>query len=177
MRTAANKPNTPPRRIGRRPIRAGQSGAALIVGLVLLMVLTILAISSMRSASLELLMAGNTQLRANAFQLAESGIQALLAQIESGAIRLQAVPGWEQALGPTPMALGSLQGQYDARVRYMGSGPPWDGSSADLFEFLHFQVQADGMTTTGGVVTERSGKARHMQGIYRKTARSQPLEN
>ncbi|RMF96488.1 MAG: hypothetical protein D6727_08100 [Gammaproteobacteria bacterium] len=157
----------------RRP----QGGAALIVGLVLLMVLTILAIASMRTASLELLMAGNTQLRANAFQLAESGIEALLAQVESGAIHLQPVDGWEQSLGPTPVALGGLQGQYEARVRYMGSGPPWDGSSSDLFEFLHFQIQADGVTTSGGVVTERSGRARHVQGIYRKTARTPAAED
>ncbi|NND37810.1 MAG: pilus assembly protein PilX, partial [Gammaproteobacteria bacterium] len=38
-----------------------QRGAALIVGLVLMMVLTILAISTMRTSTLELSMAGNTQ--------------------------------------------------------------------------------------------------------------------
>jgi hypothetical protein len=48
-----------------------QNGAALVVGLLLLMVLTLLAISGMNTASLELVMAGNTQYQQNAFQAAE----------------------------------------------------------------------------------------------------------
>ena len=43
------------------PPHRHQSGAALIVSLILLMVLTVLAVSTMRTASLELLMAGNAQ--------------------------------------------------------------------------------------------------------------------
>ena len=55
-----------------------QSGAALIVSLILLMVLTVLAVSTMRTASLELLMAGNAQFRENAFRLAQNGIDAVV---------------------------------------------------------------------------------------------------
>jgi type IV pilus assembly protein PilX len=51
-----------------------QRGAALVVGLVLLLVLTLLAVSTMRTASLELLMAGNAQFRENAFRLAEASL-------------------------------------------------------------------------------------------------------
>lgn len=49
-----------------------QSGAALVVSLVMLMVLTLLAISTMSTASLEVTMAGNEQYQQNAFQLAET---------------------------------------------------------------------------------------------------------
>ena len=56
-------------------IRASQRGAALVIGLLLLVVLTILAVSSMNSASLEFIMAGNEQYRANAFSAAEAGIE------------------------------------------------------------------------------------------------------
>jgi type IV pilus assembly protein PilX len=52
-----------------------ESGAALVVGLILLLVLTILAISGMTTASLELQMAGNEQYQERAFQSAESGIE------------------------------------------------------------------------------------------------------
>ena len=38
-----------------------QDGAALVVGLILLLVLTLLAVSGMTTASLELQMAGNEQ--------------------------------------------------------------------------------------------------------------------
>jgi len=43
--------------------RTHQGGAALIVGLVLMMVLTVLAVSTMRTATLELAMSGNAQFR------------------------------------------------------------------------------------------------------------------
>lgn len=58
-----------PRHASRR-----QQGAALVIGLVLLMVLTLLAVSGMNSASLEFIMAGNEQYRSNAFQAAEVGV-------------------------------------------------------------------------------------------------------
>ena len=52
------------------PVR--QKGAALIVGLVLLLVLTVLGVSGINMASLELQMTGNTQAAQVAFQAAES---------------------------------------------------------------------------------------------------------
>jgi type IV pilus assembly protein PilX len=57
-----------------------QSGAALVVGLLLLLVLTILAISGMVTASLELQMAGNQQYQERAFQAAEAGIEQAIAR-------------------------------------------------------------------------------------------------
>lgn len=55
--------------------RRAQSGAALVVGLLLLLVLTLLAISGMTTASLELQMAGNDQYQERAFQMADAGIE------------------------------------------------------------------------------------------------------
>ena len=52
-----------------------QRGAALVVGMILLLVLTVLAISGMNTATLELQMAGNAQYGQNAFQSAENGIE------------------------------------------------------------------------------------------------------
>ncbi|MGB7738000.1 MAG: PilX N-terminal domain-containing pilus assembly protein [Steroidobacteraceae bacterium] len=57
----------------------GQRGAALVVGLILLLVLTLLAISGMTTASLELLMAGNEQYQERAFQAADAGVEQALA--------------------------------------------------------------------------------------------------
>ncbi len=51
-----------------------QVGAALIVGLVVLMMLTLLGVSNMNMTSLELRIAGNTQNRNLAFQTADSTI-------------------------------------------------------------------------------------------------------
>ncbi len=62
-----------------------QCGAALIVGLILMMVLTLLAISTMRTSTLELAMAGNAQHHQQAIQLAETGIQDAVNRINSRA--------------------------------------------------------------------------------------------
>jgi type IV pilus assembly protein PilX len=52
-----------------------ESGAALVVGLILLLVLTLLAISGMTTASLELQMAGNEQYQKRAFEASDAGIE------------------------------------------------------------------------------------------------------
>src|SRR4051812_10149488 len=52
-----------------------QSGAALVVALILLVALSLMAISSMNTATLDLIMAGNEQYRTRAFQASEAGIQ------------------------------------------------------------------------------------------------------
>lgn len=56
-----------------------QQGAALIVGLILLVVITVLAVSGMNTATTELAMARNNQNYENAFQAAETGLEAALA--------------------------------------------------------------------------------------------------
>jgi len=55
-------------------MRGAQTGATLIVGLVLLLVLTIVGISGMNTATMEITMAGNTQFQQDAFQEAEDDI-------------------------------------------------------------------------------------------------------
>ena len=56
-----------------------QQGAALIVGLVLLVVITVLAISGMNTATTELALARNDQNYEFAFQAAETGLENIIA--------------------------------------------------------------------------------------------------
>ena len=60
--------------------RKHQQGAALIVGLLLLVVITILAVSGMNTATTELAMARNNQTYENVFQAAENGLETALGQ-------------------------------------------------------------------------------------------------
>lgn len=60
--------------------RKRQQGAALIVGLMLLVVITILAVSGMNTATTELAMARNDQSYENAFQAAETGLETAMGQ-------------------------------------------------------------------------------------------------
>ena len=130
---------------------AHQTGAALIVGLVLLMVLTILAISTMRTASLELMMAGNTQFRENAFQAAQSGIQATLGTIrEQNATNLRASDGWTQDIAPQDIQMGRMQGSYSGQIVYLGETPAWGGYSPSDYSFLHYRIDITGNAAQRG---------------------------
>ncbi len=60
--------------------RKHQRGAALIVGLLLMVVITILAVSGMNTATTELTMALNDQTYETTFQAAETGLERALAQ-------------------------------------------------------------------------------------------------
>ena len=60
--------------------RSRQAGAALFVGLVLLLVMTLVGVSGMNTATLELAMAGNAQAQQQAFQAAETGIDIAIAR-------------------------------------------------------------------------------------------------
>ncbi len=144
-----------------RPKPARQRGAALVVGLILLMVLTVLAISTVRTASLELTMTGNAQFRQRAFQLAESGIADTLGAINRGTRSLPADCPAEP--GPA-VRIEQLAGSYQTRVCFLGSTPPLaSGSSLGSGKLRedHYQV-----ISTGGT-DQRGARAQHVQGISR----------
>ena len=138
-----------------------QRGAALVVGLVLLLVLTLLAVSTMRTASLELLMAGNAQFRENAFRLAEAS---LADGVDQATPLLNAVPGWTLDLGTTQV--NELNGEYDTRLSYLGTGDAYGGFSPKFFQFLHFQVDGTGRTD------QRGARADLSMGIVRVSAKA-----
>jgi len=66
--------------MNKHTILKKQDGAALVVSLILLVVITILAISGMNTATTELAMARNDQNYENAFQAAETGLALILGQ-------------------------------------------------------------------------------------------------
>ena len=135
-------------------MRASQQGAALVVGLLLLLVLTLLAISGMNTASLELVMAGNTQFHQNAFQAAETGIEQAIqtADFNPGA-------GVE---GPTTEEIdGAESDAYTISVvpQLSGTAQPaiW-GSTWDSFSTYHFEIDSEGASA-------RNARANNIQGV------------
>jgi Tfp pilus assembly protein PilX len=135
-------------------------GAALVVALVLLLALTVLAISSMNTASLELVMAGNTQYQQNAFQAAEAGIEQALRAGQfnpgSGPERLPA-----DASQTIPIPGTNNQDSFAATITSQLSGSPqpamW-GSSWNSFSTYHFEIESIGRST-------RNAIARNYQGV------------
>lgn len=130
-----------------------QRGAVLIISLVLLMVLTILAISTMRTASLGLLMAGNTQYRENAWQLAQTGIDTVL-HAGDPAISVSC----DMATADAPVAINALGGSYTTMVCYRGESMT-PGNSITRVPTFNYEVHADGSTE------QRGARARLVQGF------------
>ncbi len=61
-----------------------QSGAALVVSLIILLAMTLVGITSMKSSSTEITMAGNLRESGLSFQAAEAGLSAAEQILESG---------------------------------------------------------------------------------------------
>lgn len=133
-----------------------QRGAVLVVGLVLLLVLTILAVSTIRTASLEVAMASNTRYANNAFQLAETAIDFSLI---NGAPWNTAIP-FVLAQTPAPYGLGSFQ----ANATFNEATPPPAGGysigvGGGSFSAYHFDIVAQGQSNRGATST-------HTQSFY-----------
>src|SRR5882672_3732872 len=93
-----------------------QQGAALIVGLLLLVVLSLLAVAGMNSASLEFIMAGNEQYKQNAFQAAETGIQNA---INTATYTTNASPGTTITTQLANPVAGTNGDTYDLNIVYV----------------------------------------------------------
>jgi type IV pilus assembly protein PilX len=133
--------------------RRSMRGAALPIGLILLLILTLLGITAMTTGTTELLMAGNEQFRQNAFQAAESGLEQGLADL--GTINTDGVVVTVPDVGVP----GSATDQYSLESQYMGEDLNIPGYSAGKFGGLHFRVQSVGESA-------RNATSTHEQGAY-----------
>ena len=135
-------------------IHSRQRGAALVIGLILLLVLTVLAISGVNSASLEFFMAGNEQFHQNAFQAAETGIERAMV---NGAF---VVAGPANAT-ETITGNNTPSDAYSAVIsKPLGNAPQpaiW-GNSWNSFSSYHFAI-----TSTGSAA--RNATAQNIQGV------------
>lgn len=154
-----------------------QSGAALVVGLILLLVLTVLAISGMTTASLELQMAGNYQYQERAFQAADAGIEQAIdggvynTNVTLGVYDDPAAPEPEPVRGQgvqianCPEADGAPPaGQCEYFVRFdQNTGTtvvPGGGYSLGTgFQAYHFVVDSYG-------ISNRGAASEHQQSFY-----------
>ncbi len=137
-----------------------QKGAALVVGLMLLVVITVLAISGMNTAATELAMARNDQVYENAFQTAEAGLENALAQ-----------GGFNTVANANITQVVSTNEQFTATIQFENATIVPDqafslgaGSGIAAYHFL--------ATSTGesrrlpGSETDRDSTAVHTQAFY-----------
>lgn len=76
-----------------QPTSKRQSGAALAVTLILLLVITLLGLASMRGAIMQERMAANTISRSMAFQAAEAGLRQAEIRVRDGTTTFPTTPG------------------------------------------------------------------------------------
>lgn len=141
---------------------ARHGGAALVIALLLLMVLTVLGVAGLATAALELRMAGNAQHHERAFAAAEHAIEQAFTSADLDTSRTPASPlkpdcGGECAVPVTGDAFDySLY--YDAGA---GRTPAPDGghSLGTGLEAHHFVIEAEGESGRGA-------RAEHTQGFY-----------
>lgn len=131
-------------------MRSHQRGAALVVGLLLLLVLTILAISGMTTASLEMLMAGNEQYQERAFQAADSAVERA---ITAGVYNTNAtvgdyIPSGNPNIAPTP---DRGTGQVGCVQTIPADADTATDDSTDCYEyFVRFDEQSGTTPVPGG---------------------------
>ena len=137
----------------RPPRVKTQRGAALVIGMMLLLVLTLLAISGMNAATTEFIMAGNEQYHNNVFQAAEVGIQ------QAMATSLFDPDTTEPAFaGAVP---GAPNDSFSALVVYQNKTPGalYYTYSANTVDTYHFNVQSTGTSARGGTAVNNQGVA------------------
>ena len=134
---------------------SNQGGAALVIGLVLLLVVTILAISGVFTANMELRMVRNTQSQERAFQAAEVAVEDALANpVLSTSVPFTQVPI------AVPNSAGDI---YAYQLQFVGQTPLGTGmtgfSIGTAFQSYHFQVDATGNGPDNAL-------AQHTQSFY-----------
>ena len=122
------------------PTPGRQQGAALVVGLILLLVLTILAVSGVFTSTMELRMVRNTQTQERSFQAAEVAVEDALANPV-----LSTSSTFTQATTAVPNSPGDT---YSYQLQFVGQTPLGTGmtgySIGTAFQSYHFQVDATG---------------------------------
>lgn len=126
----------------RAPLHARrrQRGAALIIGLILLMVLTILAFASVNTATTELAMSGNEQFRQKAAQAASAGIETAIPDLGD----VSTVPGSAPLVSALTAVPGQPEDRFQTRSRFIGEERGLPQSSADRFVGYQFEIESTG---------------------------------
>lgn len=148
-------------------VSSRQSGAVLIIAMVFLLLMSMIAISVMRSGQMEVVMSGNAQARASAYELSEAIAQSLLSRwkntLDTGnlicgqhnatvdpdcdsdisgdmsvALDSHILPGHADVIAPID------EGSFAFLTRYIGEGEPLRGmgteTSASAF---YFDIEID----------------------------------
>ena len=148
-------------KISRRTLnRKNQQGAALIIGLLMLVVITVLAVSGMNTATTELAMARNDQTYENAFQAAETGLETALSQNAFST-------GGQVTITPAPVGLESITVTIDYEESTLVPDRAFSLGVGSGIAAHHFNVTSNAnYRLDQNVVSDRDASATHLQAFY-----------
>ena len=121
-----------------------QSGVALVLALVMIVILTLIGLASTYTSNFELKLSGNKRGTTDAFFSADSGVQVTVANIENfdlpGKYINKKYDPFTDPNNPNPTKANVLI-QYDTTQE---GSPRGSGFSAISFEFRHFVIDSKG---------------------------------
>lgn len=143
------------------PVR--QRGAALVIGLILLLILTVLGVSSLGTSAVEVRIADNNKQKEYAFQSGESaayeelvtGAPLQLTGVEiNGTLMRNSAYTYELETGGADTALVNIAIDTDYRSR-----GPAAGYEIGTIDAVHFEMDTD-------ATASRGARSRQRQGFY-----------
>ncbi len=117
-------------------LSGNQTGAVLVVSLIVLLVLTLLGVAGMNSSMMQERMAANAQHSNRAFQAAESAAGALMQQLMNGDLSMlqQSMASADSMSTTTAFSIGGSDVSSEYTARYLGEIIISSGSSMDASE-------------------------------------------
>jgi Tfp pilus assembly protein PilX len=140
--------------------RRQQHGAALVIGLMMMVALTLIGVTTMGMSSMELRMASNAQNKSNAFQAAEAGLEIGLGRTNAENITTAQPIAPPTLVNATAMINSTFVGLIAGRGDGFTSGVSCPGSSPERTRCAHFQV------TSVGQHLQSNASSTQVQGFY-----------
>lgn len=137
-----------------------QRGAALIIGLILLVVITLLAVVGMNIANTELSSATSEQLRLRAFSASETGIERRMQTLRTDA-KTDATPEVRAKAdvdgSPKDTSTSKATDTYTTTTTFRGEGSMISRYSAGTFAGFHFSVESTGASARNATSVQEAG--------------------
>jgi type IV pilus assembly protein PilX len=140
-------------------LRNKQRGAALVVGLILLVVITLLAVVGMNIANTELAGATSEQLRMRAFNAAETGLETRLQTLALDATTSGTpVKGDPTAVENSPVNPDDEPTDtFQLTTTYWGEGTMLSRFTTGTFAGFHYSIESTGRSVRGAVAVHTAG--------------------
>jgi hypothetical protein len=136
--------------IKRSSLLKNESGAALVIALIMMIVLTLIGLASIFSSTFEMRLSGNKKGSTEAFYTADSGIEILKVNAEN--FNPNNGSPYDPFTDPTNIDINPTVAEHvQATITYYASeqgAPRGVGVSATNFEFEHFLTESTGNDQT-----------------------------